>query len=305
MSSARPSTKSSPSALSRPRSPVSSSRRGSPGWRRRCSPRRASRCRRRSARRVPCGTGWPSSSRISQPGAVRRAAGRGGGPAQVVRAGDGGPGDLGGAVQVVEDVAVGVHELRCQPARQRRAADRDDLERRARVRRAAPPCSRCTITGTANRASHRCAARAASVAAGSKRRCSTIVARSAKQTWRAANPQVWKIGAAIITRSRTCSGMRSMMDTSGPKPCGVGRRAPLGVPVVPEVSTMIRPSRSGGRSSPGSAPATSSSRARSSSRGSSAGSAEDPLGELVVVHQQPQPLLLGDRARVARRRARC
>ena len=48
------------------------------------------------------------------------------------------------------------------------------------------------------------------------------------------------------------SGIRSMIEMSGPKPLGVLRAAPFGVPVVPEVRMIVRPclrgtSSAGGR----------------------------------------------------------
>ena len=66
------------------------------------------------------------------PGAVRRRARGAGRGAQLLGRGDRRPRDLGRAVEVVEDVAEGVHHAQREVARQRRAADRDHAQR-ARV----------------------------------------------------------------------------------------------------------------------------------------------------------------------------
>ena len=130
MSSSRPSTKTRPSASRWPRSPVAS---------------RPS-CRLPGAavgvaleehlvadEEPPDGAGGQRAAGLVEhhgPGAVRRPARRVRRGPQVGRGGDGRPGDLGGAVQVVEDVAVAVHEPGGQPAGQRRSADRDHPQRR-------------------------------------------------------------------------------------------------------------------------------------------------------------------------------
>ena len=65
--------------------------------------------------------------------------------------------------------------------------------------------------------------------AGSNRRWSTTVARSAKRRSAApAYPQVWNSGAAIRIRSPARSGIRSMIDASGPKPAGRASAGALG-----------------------------------------------------------------------------
>ena len=58
-------------------------------------------------------------------------------------------------------------------------------------------------------------------------------------------PQAWNIGAAITTVRSACHGIRSSIATSVPTSPPPGRRAPFGVPVVPEVSSTIRPWRAG------------------------------------------------------------
>ena len=58
-------------------------------------------------------------------------------------------------------------------------------------------------------------------------------------------PQVWKSGAAIRTGSAARSGMTERIAAAGPRLEIGGLRAPFGVPVVPEVNTIIRPSRLG------------------------------------------------------------
>lgn len=75
----------------------------------------------------------------------------------------------------------------------------------------------------------------------SKRSASTTVARSAVLSCRPASPQVWNSGAGISMVSSICIGMRESNAAMDPKPFGCGLRAPFGVPLVPEVSTMSRP----------------------------------------------------------------
>jgi len=119
---------------------------------------------------------------------------------------------------------------------------------------------RCSITGTANSAVHRCSAIARRQASGSNRRCITSVARSGMPTCNADNPQLWNTGAASRIRSPARNRMRDSSATAAPSPFGVGRRAPFGVPVVPDVSTTIAAGRSGGvNSASGASPITSSS----------------------------------------------
>ena len=81
---------------------------------------------------------------------------------------------------------------------------------------------------------------------GSNRRRSTTVPRTPKASWSAAYPQVWNSGAAMNIFSPWRSGMRDSIAASGPNPPGCRRRAPFGVPVVPEVSTIVCPGRAGG-----------------------------------------------------------
>ena len=120
ISSSRPSTNRRPPASKCPTSPEDIRPPMSPCCRRRCSPRRPSRCRRRSARSRPAATSWPSSSKslTTVPRGGRPAVpGRG---AQVLGRGDRRPRDLGRAVEVVEDVAEAVHDLDGELAGQRR-----------------------------------------------------------------------------------------------------------------------------------------------------------------------------------------
>ncbi|EOD68354.1 hypothetical protein H480_11692 [Amycolatopsis vancoresmycina DSM 44592] len=105
---------------------------------------------------------------------------------------------------------------------------------------------RCSMIGTANSASHFCSAIVRSVSSASNLRISASDARSAMPICIAARPQVWNSGAATSSRSPERSGIRSRIAAAVPSPFGVGRRAPFGVPVVPEVSTISRPGRSTG-----------------------------------------------------------
>ena len=56
-------------------------------------------------------------------------------------------------------------------------------------------------------------------------------------------PQAWNIGAATTVVSSARHGIRSSIAASASVPPPPERRAPFGVPVVPEVSRMIRPGR--------------------------------------------------------------
>ena len=58
-------------------------------------------------------------------------------------------------------------------------------------------------------------------------------------------PQAWNSGAANIVGSRARSGIRDSTATIGSIGSGVPREAPFGVPVLPEVSRVILPGRSG------------------------------------------------------------
>ncbi len=109
----------------------------------------------------------------------------------------------------------------------------------------------------------------ASTSAGEKRCRSTIVARRARPICSPAKPQAWNSGAEISIRTPAVSGIRSMIEQSGLNPPGVGRRAPLGTPVVPEVSTIVRPGRAGGSTSPAGARSSRSERTASTPGGGS------------------------------------
>ena len=90
---------------------------------------------------------------------------------------------------------------------------------------------------------------AASVASGSNLRRSTKVEDriSPRLNWR--KPQAWNSGAANTVGSRARSGMRESSATIGSMASGWPRLAPFGVPVLPEVSSVILPGFAGaGRS---------------------------------------------------------
>lgn len=103
---------------------------------------------------------------------------------------------------------------------------------------------RCSMIGTANSASQRCSAIVRSVCSASNRRISDSSARSAMPSCIAASPQLWNSGAATAILSLARNGIRDKTVADVLTPFGVGRRAPFGAPVVPDVSTTIRPSRS-------------------------------------------------------------
>ena len=58
------------------------------------------------------------------------------------------------------------------------------------------------------------------------------------------NPQAWNIGAATTVVPPAFHGIRSSIAASEPA-APPDRRAPFGVPVVPEVSSTVRPGRDG------------------------------------------------------------
>lgn len=72
------------------------------------------------------------------------------------------------------------------------------------------------------------------------------MARSDTAVWSIAYPQVWNSGASMNIRSCTRYGMRDRIDASGDSPGRECRSAPLGRPVVPELSTIVRPALAGG-----------------------------------------------------------
>jgi hypothetical protein len=57
----------------------------------------------------------------------------------------------------------------------------------------------------------------------------------------AANPQVWNSGGAMNIGSPAWNGIRDRIAPAGAQLFGLGRSAPLGVPVVPEVNTISLP----------------------------------------------------------------
>ena len=211
-----------------------------PCRRRRCSPRTASRCRRRSGRSRPAATSRPSLVVEPHDRAARRAPGGAGRRAQVLGRGDRRPGDLGRAVEVVEDVAELVHDLgrRGRPGSAEPLAAMIRSERRVVAGAALAPAARrirCSITGTTAsavapgaRRSPRASPRGRSGAAG---RASTP---STSPSVKCAKPQEWNIGAAIIVRSRARSGIASSSAAAGVERAAAGcAPAPFGVPVVP------------------------------------------------------------------------
>ena len=133
---------------------------------------------------------------------------------------------------------------------------------------------RCSMIGTAIRAVTRCWSIACRQRSGSNRSCRTTVARSGVLICNAPSPQVWKIGAEISMVSSARSGSTDSMAATLIQPGGVARLAPFGVPVVPEVSTMSSPSRSGVRSVP---------RGALSTRSSSVALPATPLGAMALM----------------------
>jgi hypothetical protein len=79
-----------------------------------------------------------------------------------------------------------------------------------------------------------------------------------------AKPQEWKSGAAMWAFSLACRGILDRKAAAGSGDAGLLRPAPLGVPVVPEVRMVARPSWSGGTGSESSPSSISSSRFGSS-----------------------------------------
>ena len=184
----------------------------------------------------PVGSGSPSSSRIST-----RVWGGGRRPCPVPRAGprrrDRRPGHLGGAVEVVEHVAELVHEGVAQPAAERRAAADDRRAGgscRTRASSGGRSMMRWSIAGTTATDSTRWRSIAASVALGSKRAehdaCSRAQAEHELAVARAretgARDQVARPGL----ERHHLQQLRERLE-----PSRRARRAPFGVPVVPEV----------------------------------------------------------------------
>jgi hypothetical protein len=111
---------------------------------------------------------------------------------------------------------------------------------------------RWIITGTTTSAVHSCCAVSDSVASSSNLRLSTTVEARLMPSAQLANPQAWNSGAAIIVRSRACSGITDSSEAIGSTVLGIERSAPFGVPVVPEVRMIARPCCPGGVTSDGS-----------------------------------------------------
>ena len=80
-----------------------------------------------------------------------------------------------------------------------------------------------------------------SVSSGSKRRRITTVQVIVAEIASWPNPQAWNIGAVTTVVCSARQGMRSSIDASAAAPPLPDRRAPLGVPVVPDVSRMVLP----------------------------------------------------------------
>ena len=108
---------------------------------------------------------------------------------------------------------------------------------------------RWSITGTTTSAAHSCRAVSDRMPSGSNVRRSTTVEERLIPSVKCAKPQVWNSGAAIIVFSRERSGMRESSVAAGSSERGWDRLAPLGVPVVPEVSRIALPLRAGGERS--------------------------------------------------------
>ena len=101
---------------------------------------------------------------------------------------------------------------------------------------------RSNITGTTHRPVAWCRSTSSSVASGSNlRRVTTVQAIDAANTnWE--KPQAWNIGATITMVSSARHGVRSRIALSVPMPAPPPDcLAPLGDPVVPEVSRIILP----------------------------------------------------------------
>ena len=104
----------------------------------------------------------------------------------------------------------------------------------ARIRR--------SITGTATSTRARSVSTLRSVAAGSKRGATTVVAQRVMPNIRWDMPQAWNSGAATTCVSRGRRGMRSSTAaTAGSAPAEAPRVAPFGRPVVPLVRMITRP----------------------------------------------------------------
>ena len=101
------------------------------------------------------------------------------------------------------------------------------------------------MIGTIASAVARVSAIFSSVAAGSNLRRRTNVDDSIRPMLNWRKPQAWKSGAAKKVGSRECSGIRERIATIGSIGSGWPREAPFGVPVLPEVSSVIRPGPSG------------------------------------------------------------
>lgn len=103
---------------------------------------------------------------------------------------------------------------------------------------------RSNITGTTTRPVALCRSIRSRVASGSNlRRVITGQANdAASSSWE--KPQAWNIGATITMGSSARHGVRSRIAFSVPIPAlPPDCLAPLGVPVVPEVSRIILPLR--------------------------------------------------------------
>ena len=111
---------------------------------------------------------------------------------------------------------------------------------------------------------------------GSNFRRSTIVEAVSIASPKCAKPHWWNSGGATSTFSRPRSGIAERIATAAPIP-GEPREAPLGVPVVPEVRIVWRPSWSGGSGVTGSPPSISSSSVGSAISSPSSRQATKPL----------------------------
>lgn len=107
--------------------------------------------------------------------------------------------------------------------------------------------SRWSIIGTAISVSALCSSIARSVAAGSKRRESTTGIPIPSPTDRYPNPSTWNSGGAITIGApdRTGTRIRWLSAAGSTEPIEMSCRAPLGVPVVPEVITTTLLTRPG------------------------------------------------------------
>ena len=182
----------------------------------------------------------PRGGRPAVPGAARRSAGRG----------DRREGDLGRAVEVVDVVAEAVHPRDRQLARQRRARERGDLQRRQR--RSGRASRRAGRGSAAPSPAPRRARRRGSVRSppasppGRSAAAAPSSRRSAGSSRSGGSPRSGRAAPRSSSSSRARKGIMSSSEASVISPSGLVRWAPFGVPVVPEVRITKRGLSGGG-----------------------------------------------------------